>query len=499
MTEYNEKEFATRANKRVLAMWTVMALVLSAAYALEITKGLKTVSYFIWMQAFCWIPYIAGIVAIVIKGWHNRWYRDICAGGYWMFYAYIMFTSPGTLAFAYVLPMLCMLVIYKDKKLMLRYCVLNILILGITIVRNFVNGMNTGADLTIYEMQVGITAFCYVGLITAIKHMSMSDDTLLDSIRDNLAKVVRTVRQVKKASGSVVDGVTVVKGLAVENKESATEVALSMGTLSDQNRTLSGKIDSSMEMTESIDHQVKNVAGLMEHIVEVSEKSAVQATESSKALENAVDATRSMAQISGEVEKVLSEFRMHFAKVKEETGTISNITSQTNLLALNASIEAARAGEAGRGFAVVADEIRNLSTGTKDSSESIMEALQVLEDTSDKMTESVTMILELIDATLEQIQAVNTSVGTIAEDSRRLGDEIQVVDSAMQSVKSANKSMVDNMKEVREIMETITESAEGSKVITNAMLGKYEETAQNVASIEAVVGKLVEELGDETE
>lgn len=493
---YNEKEFAKKANKKAMFMWLLMSIVLSAAYVFEILKGAKTVTYYLIMEVFAWGPIIAGFIVLKVRGWHTRAYRDICAGGYWLFYAYIMFTSPGTLAFAYVFPLLCMLVVYKDKKLMLRYCIINMAILFATIVRNYMNGMNSSTDITNFEMQFGITLFCYIGLISAIKHMSTSDNALLDSVKDNLARVVTTVEKVKTASNSVVDGVTVVRELAEENKQSAEEVVGSMENLSGQNYTLSQRIDSSMEMTEDIDNQVENVAGLVEHIVDISEKSSVQADSSSKELENVVESTNSMAKLSKEVERVLVEFKNHFAKVKEETGTITSITSKTNLLALNASIEAARAGEAGKGFAVVADEIRDLSTGTQNSSMSIMDALNLLEETSDKMTESITTILSLIAESLQRIQSVNASVGAIAVDSKQLGEEIQVVDSAMKQVKVSNKNMVDNMKEVRDIMETITESAITSKDNTTVMLSKYDETARNVIKIESVVGKLVEELGE---
>ena len=212
--EHNEELFAKRANKRAMIMWAVMLTILSAAYVIEIFKGLKSVTYFVIMELCSWGPFIAGLVVLKIKGWHTKWYRDICAGGYWLFYAYIMFTSPGTLAFAYVLPLLCMLIIYKDKYLMIRYGAINMIILIVTIIRNYMNGMNTPSDITMFEMQFGITLICYISLITAIKHLHISDNSLVDSIKDNLARVVQTVNQVKTASNSVVDGVTVVRELA---------------------------------------------------------------------------------------------------------------------------------------------------------------------------------------------------------------------------------------------------------------------------------------------
>jgi len=494
--EYNEKYFAKSANIKAMCMWFAMSLVLSIAYVFEIKKGLKSIGFFITMELICWVPFLIGLVVLMIKGWHTKLYQDIVGFGFGFLYLYIMLTAPGTLAFTYILPLTSMLIIYKNRNFILRCGIANFAVLCFTIVRNYMNGMNTPNDISNYEIQLFIILFSYIGYVISINHMSKSDGAMLGTVQNNLNKVVNTVRKVKDASTSIVDGVTVVRELSEENKEDAGVVVNTMETLVEKSKELGQSIDSSMEMSEDIENQVGNVADLVEHIVELSDKSATHASSSVRELATAVDATNTMAKLSAEIEVILEEFRHQFGKVKEETGIIENISSQTNLLALNASIEAARAGEQGKGFAVVAEEIRNLSSGTKTSSDSIMQALQLLEETSGKMLESMTTIVELIEASQGTIQSVNSSVSMIAEDSKQLGDEIQVVDSAMKSVENSNKNMVENMKKVQDIMVTMTDSVVESESTTVTMMSKYDETARNVEIIESIVGNLVVELGD---
>lgn len=493
--EYNKKAFAKAANIKVMWMWLIMNFVLSGAYIGEILKGQKSVEFFIVMELIAWVPFIAGLIVMKVRGGHTRAYQEIAAFGYGFFYLYIMLTAPGTLAFTYVLPFACMLVVYKDKWYMIRIGIINTLLQIFCIFRNYHNGMNTAQDISNYEIQFGIILFSYISFIVAIGHLLKSDGALLGSVQNNLERVINTVEQVKEASNQVVDGVTVVRELAEENKQGATVVVETMEDLAVRSRELGNRIDSSMEMSEDINKQVQNVAELIEKIVELSDKSATHAVDSSKELENMVETTNVMARLSQDVDSVLNDFREQFEKVKEETGTIAKITYQTNLLALNASIEAARAGESGKGFAVVADQIRSLSLGTQTSSDGIMEALTSLESTSQKMTESVTTILGLISETLVAMKQVNESVGMIAEDSKQLGNEIEVVDSAMKSVEYSNKSMVENMREVQDTMVSMADGVVDSETTTVTMMSKYEETARNVGKIEAVVGKLVEELG----
>ena len=250
-----------------------------------------------------------------------------------------------------------------------------------------------------------------------------------------------------------------------------------------------------MDMTKQISTQVENVAAMVQEMVALVEESVSHSQTSSEQLADVLNSTNEMAQLSTEVEQILQEFKTEFDMVKAETGTIEKISGQTNLLALNASIEAARAGEAGKGFAVVADEIRDLSTGTKTSSTSIMNALANLEATADRMTESITKTLQLIHTTLDKITQVDTTVARIATDAARLGDNVQVIDTAMQEVESSNRHMVDNMNQVTAVMGAMTASIEEADDSTRIMRSKYAETTANVISIGNIVGQLVGELG----
>ena len=253
------------------------------------------------------------------------------------------------------------------------------------------------------------------------------------------------------------DGVTVVRELADENKTGAENIVDDMKDLVHENDVLNDKTMSSMDMTNAIDMQVANVAGLMEEVVNLIDASIEHANISSEELVDVVETTNKMTGLSADVERVLNGFREEFEHVKKETGAIVGISSKTNLLALNASIEAARAGEAGKGFAVVADEIRELSNGTKTSSDRIMTALANLEETSQAMLEAITETVTLIQDNIKKVSNVERSVMDITNDAQTLGVNIKNVDGAVKEVETSNRTLTDNMHQVCQLMESMTE------------------------------------------
>lgn len=378
---------------------------------------------------------------------------------------------------------------------MINCGIVNSLIIVGAAVYRYMLGFNSASDMKNYQLQLSCIILCYICYVMSIRHLNESDGAMTDSIKADLHRVVTTVEQVKTSSNTILDGITVVRELASENKHGSDMVMLGMNELTDNNHMLQDRTTSSTQMTSDIRAQVKNVVALISEMVSLVGKTESHSSVSAKDLQSLVSTATTMSELSTELENVLQNFQQEFGMVKQETGTIEKITNQTNLLALNASIEAARAGEAGKGFAVVADQIRTLSTETHASSGQIREALSRLDATSAKMTASIEETLKLIQVTLEKVTHTGENVNQIASDSAQLGRHIQVVDNAIKEVESSNTQLVSNMEQVSNIVETITGCIAHSSQTSERMLSKYEETASNINTIEDVMENMMCDLG----
>lgn len=494
--DYNENEFKAKANIKARRIWLVFALLLSANYGTDVSQGGYPSTNFIIFLILCWVPFFAGDLLLRIRGKADDRYRYALVVGYGIFYTFLICTTDSPIAFTYILPVVSLLVLYKDRKFMVGCAIANIASVIVSVIYHLVVlGQNTATDQKNYQLQIACLLLCYIGYIMSIRHLIESDGALTNSIKADLKRVVTTVEQVKTASNTIMDGITVVRELATENKHGSDIVVDGMNKLTDHNGQLQSRTASSQEMTGDINSQVQNVASMINDMVSLTAESGKHAKTSSVDLESLVQTAGTMADLSNEVEHILDAFKAEFETVKQETGTIDSISSQTNLLALNASIEAARAGEAGKGFSVVAEQIRKLSTETKDSSGQISEALSRLDEISGKMTSSIEETLKLIQATLEKVTQTGENVNKITQDSSLLGEHIQTIDSAMKEVESSNRQLVENMEQVSSIVETMTTCISDSDETSKRMLSKYEESASNINNIENVIQELMCELG----
>ena len=472
-----------------------MSLFLTAAYTLEVIEGSQPLGFLIAFITADWGAFILSLIAKKATRAKGNLHRWVLCVGYSLFYILILSSLKNPLIFVYIIPIMIIMALYQNFKLLLLILAANFLGVISFIMNTSKRGLVDDSMMDSFKIVFAASIMINMAVFLLIRYLIRLADHNLTAVTENLEKVKETVSKVKEVSTSVVDGVNAVKEYADDNRAGATSVVNDMSTITEQTNVLNEKTYSSLEMTKEISNQVTQVSNLVEETVTLAQQSVEHASASNEQLQDAMTSAREMRELAKQVETILTNFKEEFSKVQTETGTINNISSQTNLLALNASIEAARAGEAGRGFSVVADEIRNLSDGTKQSSASIMGALDILGATSDNMTVSIERIIELIAKTAEKIETVYESVAAISSDSVVLGTNVNNINQAIGEVENSNIQLVNNMNSVNDIMGDIVikivETADSSEAIRS----KNEETSAHVISIEHTVNTLIEELG----
>ena len=248
------------------------------------------------------------------------------------------------------------------------------------------------------------------------------------TLSDTLAQIDMSAEQVSSGSEQVSTGA---QALA----QGATEQASAVEELSATITEISNNAKKNSESTELAMRHSLEAGGLV--------------NESSKYMEEMVEAMGSISQSSQEIGRIIS--------------TIENIAFQTNILALNAAVEAARAGSAGKGFAVVADEVRNLATKS---------------DQAAKATK------ELIDHSIESVQGGNEIVKKVSD---ALSKTVEASNLAMGSLKEITKAVEAEAESISQVTEGIDQIS--SVVQTNSATSEESAAASEELSSQASLMK----------
>ncbi len=242
----------------------------------------------------------------------------------------------------------------------------------------------------------------YVG---ALKSVLTSIRAINHNLSDTLAQITLSAEQVAAGAEQVSTGAQALAQGATEQASAVEELSATIAEISSNSQ---------------------NNAKYSQTAMEQSEKGGVQVAESSKYMEEMVEA---MAKISGSSQEI--------GKIID---TIENIAFQTNILALNAAVEAARAGSAGKGFAVVADEVRNLASksdqaakATKElidrSISSVQQGNEIVKQVSDSLSKTV----ELSRETMEAIEKIAKAIGEESEAITQVTEGIDQISSVVQT------------------------------------------------------------------
>ena len=268
MQNYDEKYFRAKANRNAGTTWLTLMAIVTVYYAAKMAEGALNKSWFLILCLVGWGIFLGGQILLKIDGKHSEKFKWMLGVGYIIFYGFMAWTSLDEVSYIFVLPLVSILVLYKDPKLIriMMWATLFVLVTS-NLYKGWFKDMMEFVSSVDCALQFAIVLCCYACTNKSIKHLVESDGALTESIESNLKRVIQTVEKVKVASNAVVDGVTVVRELADENRTGAGNVVDDMHELSNDNDVLNDRTMSSMEMTSVIDAQMLNVSQLMNQVV----------------------------------------------------------------------------------------------------------------------------------------------------------------------------------------------------------------------------------------
>jgi methyl-accepting chemotaxis protein len=277
--------------------------------------------------------------------------------------------------------------------------------------------------------------------------------------------------------------VTQASNVASEIQRSTSEILHSSERMrlgaeqqADQIRTASDAVNTMSHTTQRMAENAEAATQTSLKATQAAVKGGASVAETIKGMQR----IRAAVQTTGKKIKGLGERSLEIGAIIE---VINEIATQTNLLALNAAIEAARAGEQGKGFAVVADEVRKLAErsarATKDITGLIKgiqvetsEAVTVMEEGTREVEEG-TKLADQAGAALREIEQIVKQTATLVTDiTKSAGDQVKVTESVVGSMDSILKQTQETSHGVQDTVSTIGKLAELSRRLTDA-IGRF--------------------------
>lgn len=486
------------ANLRVIQCFTVLMVVFSLSYIGEVLKGNRKIPYVLVFLAVLLIPYVISLV-VYFRNRTSRIVKEIVTFGYcFLFYGFVLLTSTSNLAFTYVMPMMVLLQVYQNKKLMIRVCGCALVINIAYVIMKFTGGNVTKLETADYEIQIAV-----ILLISVFNYIA---SVLIEKLAEEKMHILMSEKnKVEGMYTAVTDAATKISASIHEISDNATEVYES----SQQSQNSVEEISyASNELAENLQDQLslsENIIGLLRRANDIagtmrqhSDDVMNQTNTGSKVMLRLKDSATTTKNAGQMVMGNMNALKEKVDEANSILDLINSVTNQTELLSLNASIEAARAGDAGKGFAVVADEIKQLSEQTNSATGEIGRIFSELEEQSSSANESVHNLVKVNEEQMLFIEEAKEVFDKIIANINQIVASINAQTDAMENISSSNKNINDNISNVSAFSQELSSNASTSQELNRHVIEGVQGITDSLEMVKRDVERLVSSFNVES-
>ena len=392
--------------------------------------------------------------------------------------------------FVIMFPMIYIVILDQNKKTSIISCVACIVINTIFLVMFLISG-----DKSLLVTEIVCYVFCVVFAILALfmtNFMEKQANELIAYLKKQTGEQSDIAENIIKESSKILEKLDEANDIVTNLNEGIDDSSASSNDISDAIHNTADAIGEQTDMTSQIQEKLLQSEQNADNMKKTSDETSKEVSEGVKLLDELKAKSEETAEINKVTVEATRRLQERIKEVEEFTGAILNISNQTNLLALNASIEAARAGEAGKGFAVVADEIRELSEGTKTSTENITEIISKLATDMDsatknmvKTSDSITQQGEMIETTGDKFHVINANIVNLI-------DSINDLTVIIKEVVEANSKIMDSVSNLSATTQEVAASATNLTNMSNNNVDQMNEMTNRLDIINESATKMKE-------
>jgi PAS domain S-box-containing protein len=301
---------------------------------------------------------------------------------------------------------------------------------------------------------------------------AVSEGDLTKRAIENEDHLGRIAQSVNKMLDNFSKMILQVKGLGLTVSSSAIQILGASEEIATGSERQAGEITNTSAAIEEMAASMSQVSRNADNTTEAAHRALDMAQRSDLAVHNAFAA---MERIDSAVR--LTADKMHTlaqrsSEISEILDLISGIASQTNLLSVNAAIQAAHAGEAGLGFSVVADEIRKLAEKSVQSTKDINKLIKAIRTETSEALSSM-------DIAINEVKNGSELAGIASRSIQDISDVVTQSASLIEEISVAAEEQARVSHSISEAMQTVS----GIALQTSAGTHETSQIMQNLVSL----------------